>query len=104
MRNVGNSGNHWLNLKLIGNPQKKSPRDAIGSVVYLTIGKSRQRRDIISGAGYCSQNDMTVHFGLGQATKIDKLEVQWPNGSLETFVTAEVDKTLTIIEGKGIQR
>ncbi|HEV8137781.1 MAG TPA: CRTAC1 family protein [Pyrinomonadaceae bacterium] len=104
MRNVGTPGNHWLNLRLIGNPQKKSPRDAIGSIVYLTLGKIRQRQDIISGAGYCSQNDMTLHFGLGQATKIDKLEVQWPNGTIESFNISEVDKTLTIIEGKGIQK
>jgi hypothetical protein len=104
MRNVGTPGNHWINLRLIGNPQKKSPRDAIGSIVYLTIGKIRQRQDIISGAGYCSQNDMTLHFGLGQATKIDKVEVQWPNGAVESFTVTEVDKTLTIIEGKGIQK
>jgi hypothetical protein len=104
MRNVGTPGNHWINLRLIGDPQKKTPRDAIGSIVYLTVGKLRQRQDVISGAGYCSQNDMTLHFGLGQATKIDKLEVQWSNGSVESFTTSGLDKTLTIVQGKGIQK
>jgi hypothetical protein len=47
---------------------------------------------------------MTLHFGLGQPTKIDKVEVQWPNGAVESFTVTEVDKTLTIIEGKGIQK
>jgi len=104
MRNVAVSDNHWITLRLVANSQKKNPRDAIGSVVYVTTGKIRQRQDVISGAGYCSQNDMTLHFGLGQATKLDKVEVQWPNGTNESFTIAEVDKTVTIIEGKGIQK
>ena len=80
---------------------KKSPRDAIGSIAYLTTGKLRQRLDVISGAVYCSQNDLTLHFGLGAATKVDKLEIQWANGSVETFDVSAIDKTVTIIQGKG---
>jgi hypothetical protein len=90
-----------LNLRLIGNPEKKTPRDAIGSVAYLTTGKIRQRLDLVSGAVYCSQNDLTLHFGLGAATKIDKLEIQWANGSVEAFDIPAVDKTVNIIQGKG---
>jgi hypothetical protein len=90
-----------LNLRLIGNPEKKTPRDAIGSVAYLTTGKIRQRLDLISGAVYCSQNDLTLHFGLGPSTKVDKLEIQWANGSSETFDVPAIDKTLTIMQGKG---
>jgi hypothetical protein len=88
-------------LRLVGNPEKKTPKDAIGSVAYLTTGKIRQRLDLVSGAVYCSQNDMTLHFGLGAATKVDKLEIQWSNGSVETFDVAAIDKTMTIIQGKG---
>jgi len=44
---------------------------------------------------------MTLHFGLGAATKVDKLEIQWPNGNVETFDVAAIDKTMTIIQGKG---
>jgi len=54
-----------------------------------------------SGAVFCSQNDMTLHFGLGAATKIDKLEIQWPDGSTEVFPVTSVDKTITITQGKG---
>ena len=92
---------HWLNLRLIGDPEKKTPRDAIGSVAYLTTGKIRQRLDLVSGAVYCSQNDLTLHFGLGAATKVDRLEIQWAGGSVETFDVPAVDKTVTIIQGKG---
>jgi enediyne biosynthesis protein E4 len=101
LRNVATGTGHWLNLKLVGDVAKKSPRDAIGSIAYVTTGKIRQRQDVISGAVYCSQNDMTLHFGLGAATRVDKLEVQWPNGSTESFSVPAVDKTYTLVQGKG---
>jgi enediyne biosynthesis protein E4 len=97
LRNVAASTGHWLGLRLIG----KAPRDAIGSVAYLTTGKLRQRQDVVSGAVYCSQNDMTLHFGLGAATKVDKLEIQWADGASELFAVAAVDKIITITEGTG---
>jgi hypothetical protein len=101
LRNVAAPAGHWLNLRLVGDPLKKTPRDAIGSIAYLTIGKIRQRLDVISGAVYCSQNDLTLHFGLGLATKVDKLEIQWANGAVEAFDVPAIDKTMNIIQGKG---
>lgn len=100
LRNVATSTGHWLDLRLVADVAKKSPRDAIGSVAYLTTAGIRQRLDVISGAVYCSQNDMTLHFGLGSATKVDKLEIQWPNGIVETFDVPGIDKTMTIVQGK----
>ena len=97
LRNVAAPTGHWLALRLIG----KAPRDAIGSIAYLTTGKLRQRQDVVSGAVYCSQNDMTLHFGLGAATKVDKLEIQWADGATELFAVAGVDQIITITEGKG---
>jgi hypothetical protein len=83
----------------MGDPSKKGPRDAIGSIAYVTTGKVRQRREVASGAVYCSQNDMTLHFGLGAATKVDKLEIQWANGPMEVVEVPAIDKTMTIIQG-----
>lgn len=101
LKNVATPVGHWLDLRLTGDVARKSPREAIGSVAYVTTGKIRQRRDVVSGAVYCSQNDMTLHFGLGAATRVDKLEIQWPDGSMESFAVPAIDKTLTIVEGKG---
>ena len=70
----------------------------------MTTGKLRQRADVISGASYASQNDLKLHFGLGTATRIDKLEVKWPDGALETVSIVGCDRTVTIIEGKGAQK
>ena len=104
LRNVAATPGHWLGLQLVGDTSKKSAKDAIGSIAYVTTGKIRQRRDVISGAVYCSQNDMKLHFGLGAATKVDKLEVQWANGIVEIFEVPAIDKTLTIVQGKGTSK
>jgi hypothetical protein len=101
LRNVAGTNAHWLGLRLIGDVVKRSPRDAIGSIAYLTTGNLRQRQDVVSGAVYCSQNDMTLHFGLGAATKVDKLEIQWPDGSVESFDVPAIDRVVTITQGKG---
>ncbi|HJT27829.1 MAG TPA: CRTAC1 family protein [Pyrinomonadaceae bacterium] len=101
LRNAATTNSHWLGVRLIGDVAKKSPRDAIGSVAYVTTGAVRQRQDVLSGAVFCSQNDMTLHFGLGAATKIDKLEIKWPDGSVESFDVPGVDKVITITQGKG---
>ena len=100
LRNVAATNAHWLGLRLIGDVAKKSPKDAIGSVVYLTAGGVRQRQDVLSGAVYCSQNDLTLHFGLGAATKVDKLEIKWANGSVESVDVPAIDKVITITQGK----
>ena len=99
LRNVVKNGNHWIGLKLVGGA--KSPRDAIGAKVFVTTGKIRQRADVFSGGSYGSSSDPRVHFGLGPATKIDKIEIHWPDGKVEE-VTAGIDRILTVIEGQGI--
>ena len=104
LRNVTSPAGHWVKLRLAGDVAGKTPRDAIGSIVYLTTGKIRQRLDVISGAVYCSQNDLTLHVGLGAAIKVDKLEVQWGNGAVETFEVPAIDKTITIVQGKGSRK
>jgi hypothetical protein len=100
LRNVSAGSGHWLQLQLVGDG-KATPRDAIGATIYLTAGGIRQRADVVSGAVYCSQNDLTVHFGLGAATKVDKVEVQWPNGATENFDVPGVDRKLSIVQGSG---
>ena len=52
--------------------------------------------------GFASQNDRRLHFGLGPATKIDKLEVKWPDGAAETINVPGVDRIITISEKQGV--
>lgn len=100
LRNVNSDTNHWVGLVLIGGP--KSPRDAIGSTVYLSSGGIRQRGDVMSGGSYMSSNDQRLHFGLGQATKVDNVEIHWPDGKQETLTLPSVDRYFAIEEDKGI--
>lgn len=102
LKNVAGAGGHWLALRLTGDVAKKSPRDATGATVYVTTGKTRQRQDVVSGGSYLSQSDMTLHFGLGAATSVDKVEIKWPDGTSETVSVPGVDRKLIVIEGKGI--
>jgi enediyne biosynthesis protein E4 len=105
LRNINEQKNaNWLSISLVGDTAKKSPKDAIGTSVYLTIDKVRQRMDVVSGGSYISQNDLCLHFGLGNATKIDKLEIKWPSGNTETVNISEVNKVITIVEGKGTKK
>lgn len=101
LRNVVSTPGHWLGIRLSGDVRTRNPRDAVGSIVYVTTGKQRLRFDLVSGAVYCSQNDLTIHIGLGAATKVDQLEVQWPNGVTESFNVPVIDKVITIVQGKG---
>ena len=104
LRNVSSTKNHWLRLRLVGDPARKSPRDATGAIVYVTTGKLRQRADVLSGGSFSSQSDFCLYFGLGAATKVDKLEVKWPDGATELFDVTAFDKTLTLSEGKGSKK
>jgi hypothetical protein len=92
-RNVTSPAGHWLSIRLAG--------DAIGARVSLTTGKTRQRRDVISGTSYASQNDLAVHFGLGAATSVDKLEIVWPDGSTKTVRVPAVDRRITVERNTG---
>jgi hypothetical protein len=56
---------------------------------------------VLSGGSYGSTSDPRPHFGLGQATKVDDIEVHWPSGKVEHFTVPGVDQIATITEGAG---
>jgi hypothetical protein len=99
LRNVSSDQHHWVEFKLTGGP--KSPRDAVGAIVYLTANKMKQRGDVVAGGSYMSTSDPRIHFGLGNATVIDAVEVHWPSGKRERFAVSKVDQIVGLTEGKG---
>jgi enediyne biosynthesis protein E4 len=101
LRNVNVDKNHWIGLQLVGGAG--SPRDAVGATVYLTANGIRQRGDVISGGSYASSNDPRIHFGLGEATKVDAVEVHWPSRAVEhVALPPGVDRFYVVQEGKGV--
>jgi hypothetical protein len=103
LRNEGGSrAGHWLSLRLVGDPARKCPRDAVGSVVFCTTNGVRQRGEVASGRSQLSQSDLRVHFGLGPAMRVDRLEVRWANGATVGYAVPEVDTELTIDQALGV--
>ena len=100
LRNVVKNNNHWIAFKLVGGP--KSPRDAVGAKAFVTAAGTRQRGDVFSGGSYASSSDQRLHFGLGTAAKIDKVEIYWPSGKKEVVIVPGVDRILTVVEGQGV--
>ena len=100
LRNINPDHNHWVEFRLIGG--KGEPRDAIGAAVFLTAGGITQRGDVLSGGSFASSNDPRVHFGLGQATRIDHVELSWPGGRKEKVEVPAPDCIYTIEHGRGI--
>ena len=93
--NAGND-NHYLSIDLVGT---ESNRDGIGAVVFATTGDTRQRRDLIAGTGW-TQDELLIHFGLGQETSVDQLEIRWPSGQIEFIDNIPADQRIRIIEGR----
>ncbi|RRA48252.1 CRTAC1 family protein [Acidipila sp. EB88] len=108
LRDVAPGSNHWVAFRLVGatatQPGKPaSPRDAIGATVWVTANGFRQRMDVTAGGSFASSSDQRLHFGLGAATTIDKLEVRWPSGHSETLTPpTKLDRFYTLSEGKGV--
>jgi len=68
---------NWVAYRLKGTDPKTN-RDAIGALVRLHIGNEVMVRQVHAAGGYLSQSSKTLHFGLGDRTKIDRAEVRWP--------------------------
>jgi hypothetical protein len=100
LQNFNADGNHRVLFNLAGT---KSNRAAIGTRVTIRAGGIKQFNEVHGGASYLSQNDLRLHFGLGGATKIDSVEVRWPNGKVESFQRVAADAIYTIAEGEGIR-
>jgi hypothetical protein len=64
-------------------------------------GDAQQWQEVRGGGSYLSQNDFRVHFGLNAATKVDRLEVRWPNGREEVWENLPADQIHTLKEGSG---
>jgi enediyne biosynthesis protein E4 len=97
--NTNHDGNHRVLFHLLGT---KSNRAAIGARVTIHAGGVQQFSEVRSGASYLSQNDLRQHFGLGSATKIDAVEIRWPNGNVEKLQDLAADAIYTITEGSGV--
>jgi len=97
--NIGRQ-NHWLGIKLVGT---KSNRDAVAAHITYKAGDLKRSRMKVGGGSFLSAHDPRVVLGLGKRTKVDWLEVKWPqpSGKVERFANLPLDRYITIVEGEG---
>ena len=95
---VGNA-NHWIGLRLVGDTPS---RDQIGAWVGIhRKGKPVLWRRVRTDGGYASANDPRLLVGLGDGTTVDRVEVHWPDGSVEEWTGVAVDRYTTLTRGGG---
>ena len=99
LRNDGGNQKHWITLELAGS---KSNRLAIGAKVKAIDGSLVQVDEVRSGGSYLSQNDLRIHFGLGDASKVDRLEIRWPSGRTEVLADLAANHFYSVKESEGI--
>lgn len=114
LANNGNSGNdsneffrnqnqtpdhHWIKVKTIGTISNKA---GIGTRVTLVVGDHTYVDEVCAGSGYSSQNSLTLHFGLGAATLIERMTIRWPSGIEEVFENLPVDQLYKVVETEGM--
>ncbi len=98
LRNDTRTQNRYLRITLEGK-EKGSNRSGIGTTVIVKAGNVQWTHTVRSGSSYCSASERGAHFGLGNADKVDDVEIRWTSGKVQRLGPQEVNRTLTVIEG-----
>lgn len=97
--NLSQTPNHWITLDLHGSAPN---RFAYGAQVTGWSGKQMWVGQVSPASSYLSSSDPRVHFGLGQATHLDRVDIRWSNGQKETVRDLKCDRFFTVTQGKGL--
>ncbi len=98
LQTQGGPRNHWVSFELEG---AKGNRLALNARLRATAGDLVQEDQVQSGGSYLSQSDLRIHFGLAGHEKVDKLEIFWPSGKVETLTNVGADRFYILKEGEG---
>jgi enediyne biosynthesis protein E4 len=98
-RNDNANGNHWIELRCVGNP---SNRSGIGAKIWIKASVNGspvwQMREVDGQSGYCAQN-LDLHVGLGSAAEIDSLKIEWPDGQVDWHTHVSINRIVSAHEG-----
>ncbi len=103
LRNLLNEGggkNHWLDIRLRG---VKTNRDGVGARVRVVAGDLVQIDEVHSGRGYQSHWGTRLHFGLGNRSRVNRVEVHWIGGGADVLEDVPVDGIMVVTEGIGVR-
>jgi hypothetical protein len=99
LRNLTSSTGHWLMIKTIGT---RSNRDGFGARVEVTAGNLVQADEVRGNSSFESASDARLHFGLGKATRVDRIVIRWPSGRVDQVNNEAAEQELVVEEGKGV--
>ena len=99
LRNAGGNARNAIAIRVAGSP---SNRDGLGARVTVVAGGRTQVREVKSGSSYLGQNDLRVHVGLGESTRVERIDVRWLGGRLDTVRDVAANQIITMTEGQGI--
>ena len=97
LRNEGGNRNNWVGLNLVAT---KSNPGAVGAIITWEAGGKKFRRLKTAGGSYLASHDPREILGMGQATKMDSIEIKWPSGQVDKLINPPVRKYLKVVEGK----
>ena len=102
LRNNAAKGNHWLGVRLVG---RKCNPDAVGASIAWQAGDVKRRLFKVGGGSYLASHDPRLVLGLGTRSKIEWLEIRWPqpSGAVERLTDLPIDRYITVVEGQGIR-
>jgi hypothetical protein len=95
LKNQGARAGNWIMIRAKG---KKSNSFGLGATVTLQTAAGKQIKEITNVASYLSSNDIRLHFGVGAATIVQRIEVLWPSGTKQMLTDVAVNQTLIIDE------
>ena len=100
-RNISEATSGWIKIRLIGSESNSS---GIGAVIRLTTNLNgitiEQTRQNLSNTGYGSQNSQIIHFGIGDAIQVERLEIRWPSGIIDIYENLPLNTQFTVQEGE----
>ncbi len=100
LHNETPGANHWITLNLVG---VKSNRDGIGAQIKISTSVGPQYATVTTASSYQSSSDKRVHFGLGPAISVNRVEIRWPSGARQVLSDVKVDQVLTVTETNSSQ-
>jgi enediyne biosynthesis protein E4 len=100
LKNNAAKENHWLGVRLVG---KKCNREAVGARLTYQSGDLKRSRMKVGGGSFLSAHDPRMVLGIGGRTKLDWVDVKWPqpSGAVERFANLPLDRYVTLVEGSG---
>ena len=100
LRNEGGNLNNWIQINVVGT---KSNKSGIGTRIKLVAGNLKQYQEVQSGGSYLAFSDLRTHFGVGNAKRIDLVEILWPSGHIDKYKDLAVNHRFIATENAGLE-